>query len=588
MFFAGRAITTVLICIIVAGFSVTATDDIDDPVEHGIVNGPLGEKLDAYLTRLAPFGFSGALLAARGDEIIINKGYGFAIADAGVPNTSETVFSIGSITKQFTAAGIMKLEMEGKLNTNDPIDRYFDNVPDDKKGITLHHLLTHTAGVSGYTGGDYDVVERDEIVRNVLERPLLFSPGEEFRYSNLGYGMLAAIIETVSGRPYEKYLNDNLFVPAGMEWTGYRIPDWDKKTVAHWYRGGEDNGTPLEKPYPYWNLLGNGGILSTTTDMYRWIRALGESGVLSMEAKKKIFTPFLNDYGYGWDVLETHHGTLIAHDGGSMLGNAAQAKWYRDENIIWVLFCNRDGERMLFKNGIVDKVDAIVFGGEVELPPVAKNAAHGELETFGGRYELTTGGLLTVSRENGMLALTPTGTDAVNLLLTGDQSLLPLYNELGKRAETIIGGILAGDFEPLRKELKKKDALERFRKFLSLRVQTFKENNGEIERFEIVFTGAPWWGDEGFTASLVKVTGERGNWIFALLWEEKKVAGLVAGMDAEPPRFYFLTHDGETFMGYNIGLAKRTSIRFIRDKNGSVTGVEIPLPDGVVNARKIH
>ena len=134
-----------------------------------IVEGDLAKKLDMYLTRISPFGFSGALLVAKDGKVILNKGYGMAIRSENVPNTLETVFSTGSITKQFTAAGIMKLEMMGKLKTEDLITKYFDDVPEDKKAITLHHFLTHTSGVVDALGPDYVKAQRDETARKTLD-----------------------------------------------------------------------------------------------------------------------------------------------------------------------------------------------------------------------------------------------------------------------------------------------------------------------------------------------------------------------------------------------------------------------------------
>ena len=262
-------------------------------------NPGIALKVDDYLSRITPFGYSGAFLLAKNGEILLNKGYGMAIRDKGIPSNSETVFCTGSVTKQFTAAGIMKLEMMGKLKTSDPIARYLPDVPPDKKQIPLHYLLTHTSGIGSGEGGDYEVVGRDETVKKILAQPLRSEPGKEFFYSNSGYSLLAAIIERVSGQSYEEFLRANLFLPAGMHLTGYVLPDWKDKVIAHWYVVDEDNGTPLDKPFPYWNLLGNGGILSTTEDMFRWNRALKGDAILSAEVKKKLWTPFLNEYASG-------------------------------------------------------------------------------------------------------------------------------------------------------------------------------------------------------------------------------------------------------------------------------------------------
>jgi CubicO group peptidase (beta-lactamase class C family) len=354
-----------------------------------VVNGPIANAVDDYLSRIVPYGFSGAVLVAKDDRILLNKGYGMAIRAKNIPNTDTTVLSTGSITKQFTAAAIMKLEMQGKLNTSDPITKFFKGVPADKKNITLHHLLTHTSGIVDAVGNDYAVAKRDETITKILKEPLQFTPGEEFSYSNAGYSLLAAVIEIVSGQDYEKFLNEQLFKPAGIHFTGYRIPKWNERVVAHWYVGEKDNGTPLEKPYPYWHLIGNGGILSTTGDLYRWHLALKGDKILSKEAKKKIFTPYLNDYGYGWDVLESDHGLLIQHDGGSDLGSSAEFRRYIDANVVTIIFCNQSyGGRALF-NVIRDKLETLAFGGKVNIPPKTIESPINNLKSFIGNYRLS-------------------------------------------------------------------------------------------------------------------------------------------------------------------------------------------------------
>ncbi len=365
----GKKLIGPVMVLAIIGSIISCGTTPQEDIQTQYVAAGLGEKVDDYLTRLVPFGFSGAALVARGDEVLLNKGYGLAISAGLIANTSQTIFSVGSITKQFTSAAIMKLEMMGKLNTGDSISKYFENVPDDKQGVTLHHLLTHTSGINDdVMGDDFEIAHRDETMRKILDNPLRFAPGEDFEYSNMGYSMLAAIVEIVSGIPYEQFLSEHLFAPSGMSFTGYRLPDFTGRTVAHWYTGVIDNGIPLDKDYPYWNYIGNGGILSTTDDMLKWHRALMGEQVLSTDAKKKLFTPFLNDYAYGWDVLDTERGTLIQHDGGSMLGCAADFKRFVDSNIVIMLFSNVSGPELLHRQGVRDKVADIVFGDDVELP----------------------------------------------------------------------------------------------------------------------------------------------------------------------------------------------------------------------------
>jgi CubicO group peptidase (beta-lactamase class C family) len=256
----------------------------------------LGRKLDQYLGRLEKLGFSGTVLVAKDGKVVLEKGYGLADRERRIPMAADSVISIGSITKQFTAAAILKLEMQGKLRVEESIGRFFPTAPAEKAAITIHQLLTHTAGLdSDYGPSDYEAVSRDEILRRVFAAPLRSAPGKEHFYSNAGYSLLAAIVEIVAGQSYERFVRENLFEPAGMHATGYKLPKWRDGQVAHGYRDGQDWGTILDKPWaedgPYWNLRGNGGIHSTAGDMYRWHVALEGEAILSKAAKEKFFKP---------------------------------------------------------------------------------------------------------------------------------------------------------------------------------------------------------------------------------------------------------------------------------------------------------
>ncbi|MFN2514071.1 MAG: serine hydrolase domain-containing protein, partial [Pyrinomonadaceae bacterium] len=133
-------------------------------------------------------------------QVILSKGYGLANRERKIPVTPDTIFDIGSLVKQFTAAAILKLEMKGKLRITDPISKYFKNVPPDKATMTLHHLLTHTAGFPDAIGDDYEVISRDEYIKRALNTMLLSAPGEKYKYSNVDYSLLGAIVEMRSGQ----------------------------------------------------------------------------------------------------------------------------------------------------------------------------------------------------------------------------------------------------------------------------------------------------------------------------------------------------------------------------------------------------
>ncbi len=331
------------------------------------VSGPVGRQLDDFMKSQESKGFYGALAVAREDRILLAKGYGFADREKQLPVTEETAFSTGSITKQFTAAAILKLEELGKLGVSDPISKYFQPVPPDKRAVTLHHLLTHTGGFPGAIGDDYAPVGREEFVQQALATPLEAAPGERYRYSNVGYSLLGAIIERVSGVGYEQFLRQHLFQPAGMEQTGYRMPHFHR--LAHGYLEGRDWGTMLDQVWaedgPYWHLRANGGIVSTPLDMLLWYRALRDGKVLTADSRSKLFTPHVAEgpeaqsfYGYGWSVEDTRWGKLVTHNGGNGIFRA-EFQWFIEPDVFVYITSSRS-DRAAFP--LVGAIDRIVMG----------------------------------------------------------------------------------------------------------------------------------------------------------------------------------------------------------------------------------
>ncbi|HET9420648.1 MAG TPA: serine hydrolase domain-containing protein [Nocardioides sp.] len=287
------------------------------------------EPAELFHASDVPDGSSGSLVATADGEVVTCQGWGEADHETGVAAGCETVYDIGSVTKQFTATAVVKLQMQGRLRVSDPIERFFHGVPDDKRGITVRHLLTHTAGLVEALGDDYEPLTKRAMIAEALRSELRSPPGARYHYSNLGYSLLAAIIEEVSGVGYEHYLAQEIFGPAGMTQTGYVLPDWDPGDVAVEYDAKDrSQGRPYDHPWaadgPYWNLRGNGGLLSTAHDMGRWLVALEGDRVLDERAREELFRPRVLEepggdtrYAYGWVVADTAFGTLNWHNGGN-------------------------------------------------------------------------------------------------------------------------------------------------------------------------------------------------------------------------------------------------------------------------------
>jgi len=331
------------------------------------------QRINNYLNELEKIGFNGAVLIELNGEVNISKGYGFSNKEKQIKSSPKTIYDIGSITKQFTAAAILKLEMQGKLSTGDKISEYFEDIPKDKESITIHDLLRHQSGLISNVGKDYEKISEEAFLDSVFSSKLKFAAGTGFGYSNIGYSLLAMIIENVSVMSYETYLYEYLWHPSQMEMTGYTRPDFDKNIIAVGYdREGNIWGKPTDKEWdingPFWHLKGNGGILSTTEDLYKWHKILLTDKILSKEALVKLYHPKLRDgesekaiYAYGWDVSKTKRNTrLVWHNGSNRIFYADFLR-YIDEGIAMILFTNQSHPSF---NNICFETSRIIFNSD--------------------------------------------------------------------------------------------------------------------------------------------------------------------------------------------------------------------------------
>jgi len=334
-------------------------------------NNAIEAKIDSYLTKGVPNGFAGAVLVAKEGKIIFNKAYGLANKEELISNTTKTVYDIGSVTKQFTAAAILKLVQLNKLSVTDPLNFFFKDLPIDKKDIIIHQLLTHSAGFDDVVGdGDFDHIPTEEFFKELFATPLINKPGTKFEYSNSGYSILARIIELVSGEAYESFLNTHVFIPAGMEETGYLIPDWNPDLYAIGYRENVINIGSMAARYHKeakisWVLKGNGGFNSTVGDMYKWYIALKTNKVLSKELTKILTTPYIleyengsSHYAYGWAIFKTDRNTKrITHNGSNGVF-FHDFIWLPEEDVAIIYFTNAFTQQIM---DIAWYIEAMLF-----------------------------------------------------------------------------------------------------------------------------------------------------------------------------------------------------------------------------------
>lgn len=256
------------------------------------VKGELGMKLDQYLTNEFQKGFSGAALVMKNGEKVLYKGYGLANRTELFPNTVKTLFDAGSIMKDFTDAAILKLEAMGKLSVDDSISKFLQGVPEDKCGITIHHLLWHASGLIGnHSPHDDTEMTYQEALAEIFNAPLRFEPGSERQYSNSGFTVLAAIIEQVTGRSYLNYIQQEIIAPAGLEeWAYFGQKERMQPNQLALAYDGMDRGSyndPYQRELPGWQILGAGGICLSLKDLYQFSMAVKAGKVMPPSATKK-------------------------------------------------------------------------------------------------------------------------------------------------------------------------------------------------------------------------------------------------------------------------------------------------------------
>jgi CubicO group peptidase (beta-lactamase class C family) len=335
-------------------------------------------KIDKLMSQYAETGlFSGTVLVSDHDRVIFKNGYGLANREWNIPNAPDVKFRLGSLTKQFTSMLVMQQVAKGTMKLEGHLVQFLPYYRTDTGSkVTIHQLLNHTSGIPSYTdertffpeaSRDYYAVE--EFVKKFCSGDLQFEPGTKFHYNNSGYFILGAILEHVTGKPYEALLRESILDPLRMKDTGYdHHADILPKRATGYQRGlGEIVNSPyLEMALPY----AAGSLYSTVEDLYKWDQALYTDTLLPADLKQKIFTPALENYGYGWNIVTIPGNlpgggqTMISHGGGINGFNTLEQRLVGD-HVLLLLLNNTPGANL---DEMARGIRAILYGQEPKPP----------------------------------------------------------------------------------------------------------------------------------------------------------------------------------------------------------------------------
>lgn len=308
------------------------------------------QRLESALDRLEARGFAGQVVIVQGNQTLLNRGYGQMSVDDDRPITSAAVMPLASLTKPFTASAVLALAAEGRLELDDPIGAFIPALAEHWARIPIHYFLTHTAGLPAeiinraWDEGPprFEPVQRDEFVRRMAHFQPDHPPGEGYNYSNVGYSLLAVLIEHVAEEDYESYLRGSLLATAGIEGIGFALQGWESTDLVQGRNGDEPIDHYFDRPRVEdglgWNLRGAGDLLARPDGIIAWWQAIRDQRWLSAPWLEKWLTRQTEKsdgrhYGYGLIFRDSIHGPVVGHPGGDFTFSV-DFSWYRDLDLM--------------------------------------------------------------------------------------------------------------------------------------------------------------------------------------------------------------------------------------------------------------
>ncbi|MEX2232512.1 MAG: serine hydrolase [Cyclobacteriaceae bacterium] len=407
-----------------------------------------------------------AVLVSKDGKVIYKKGFGYADIEKKKLIRPDTKFRIGSITKQFTGAAILKLQEEGKISVTDKLSKFLPDFPRAGE-ITIHHLLTHTSGIHSYTSKPEFIskvtssITEEDLIAFFKNDPYDFSPGEKWLYNNSAFFLVGHIIGKVAGKPYGDYLKETFFDPLGMTNTGVHSSKLNLQDEAMGYT--KENGQ--YKPATNWEMSwagAAGAIYSTVEDLYKWNEALFNGKVLQEQSLKAGLTPVIlsngkkpdnANYGYGWALGEYRGQDIIEH-GGGLHGFISQLARYPEENVTVAILTNITPTEVNINSHRI--AEFLLWEKMDEQESRAVNASVSEdINQYAGRYDFQSGVIMIISAEGNNLFAQLTGQQKFPIFPSGEgEYFWKVVNAKVKFVKNGSGEVEYGDFEQNGNKLK--------------------------------------------------------------------------------------------------------------------------------------
>ena len=401
---------------------------------------------DRYLSMRADMGnFSGAVLIAKGDRVLFRKGYGYADVENRIPYTAETQHHVASISKMFTAMAVLKLREAGRIQLSDPLCKYIGKCPESWKTITVDQVMHHTSGIPDYESGlglgsdEYTAFMAqpnvsEKIIELAMTKPLDFTPGTKFTYSNTAYMLLNRVVEKAAGVPFATYIRRTLLDPARMTSSGIagEAPAPTRPSFGYTYGdlgwakilGGVSFTDGHMRRVGKLESVGGAWLYSTLDDLLKWSRIMDGSPLVSKQLVAEGFKPQLDGYAAGWIVDSTFGKRRVLHTG-SLPGYVSNFTKFPDDSITIIVFSNIDRGRM---GTIMRDLTAIAFGRPFDMPVRGTflTLTPEQYAPLLGEYRVADGRKLTVTYQDMLVAKLENQYEAGLLPISPTEFYFPL------------------------------------------------------------------------------------------------------------------------------------------------------------------
>ncbi len=536
-----------------------------------------------YLSRAEKFGFSGTVFFRKGDTILLNEGKGFS--SLNLNNDSETLFYIASISKSFTAAAIIKLEEQNKLKVTDSIYKFFKNCPSDKKKITIHQLLSHTSGIKSFgwnnKTNDWKIMSKQEAIEGILDSKL-HSSKNKFNYNNANYILLAAIIEMTSRKTYQDYIRDEFLIPMKMQKTffGYTIKKNNSMKIAQHFINEQGSKSYLDYPKS-WLRIGGGDILSTASDLDKWISSLYNGNILSEKSKSKLFTiqTKISDnfgYGYGWYIREFPEiqKKIIFHTG-SFKGYSSELRYYPKSDKSIAIFSN-DGTISNITEVISNDIISLAKYDSIRIPKI--KSIDYKLKSFKGKYTIDSTSYFMITTVSDKIVTAKAYGQKALLIQNGNighyEEMLLLnsltYNLLAtltKNQENAFENVLPNDDLIYLKEY-----IDEWNAFTELDEYSYKIHHTNYLGNSIYRT-------------YISINTSKGTKYFGFTWKNQKLIGTAPNERFNIPSIKLLPNTQNELIYYDWNKRESQFWRFLK-KGTDSTFLEIKLKSYIINGFK--